>query len=198
MVNKLQKLYCYVDETGQDPLSEFFIVVAVVNDEEQESLRERLLDIESVAGTGRLKWHKSRHERRIKYLQTALQRGIGAGAVCFGKYSKPLPYFFPMLETLKRAIMRKAASNYRAIVIIDGIDKKKAAELTNALRIAGIRLEMVRGARDESEPLIRLADMWAGCIRDALLGEGIAQTLFNQSVQTGYLIEIKNQTPGGV
>jgi len=26
----MQKLYCYVDETGQDPASEFFIVVAVV------------------------------------------------------------------------------------------------------------------------------------------------------------------------
>jgi hypothetical protein len=31
-------------------------------------------------------------------------------------------------------------------------------------------LEKVRGRRDESEPVIRLADMWAGCIRAALKG----------------------------
>jgi hypothetical protein len=31
---------------------------------------------------------------------------------------------------------------------------------------------MVKGRRDESEPLIRLADMWASCIRAAILGAG--------------------------
>ena len=191
----MQKLYCYVDETGQDSTSEFFIVVAVVNEKEQQALRDELVNIESLAGTGQLKWHKSRHERRMKYLQTVLQRKIGAGEVYFGKYKKPLPYFFPVLETIKKAIVDKAAGDYRAIVFIDGIDKKKAAELTNALRIGGVKLKMVRGRRDESEPLIRLADMWAGCIRDALLAEveGQAKTIFKQAIQAGYLIEINKK-----
>lgn len=189
----MQKLYCYVDETGQDPISEFFIVVAVVSEKEQQALRDALVDIESLAGTGQLKWHKSRHERRMKYLQTVLQRKIGAGEVYFGKYKKPLPYFFPVLETIKKAIMDKVTGDYRAIVFIDGIDKKKAAELTNALRIGGVRLGMVRSRRDESEPLIRLADMWAGCIRDALLTGGQAKTLFKQAIQAGYLIEINKK-----
>jgi hypothetical protein len=55
-------------------------------------------------------------------------------------------------------------------VFVDGIDRQKAEELTNALRVRGVSLEKVRGRRDESEPLIRLADMWAGCIRAALKG----------------------------
>jgi len=38
----MQKLYCYVDETGQDPASEFFIVVAIVLQKEQESIRKKL------------------------------------------------------------------------------------------------------------------------------------------------------------
>jgi hypothetical protein len=186
----MRKLYCYVDETGQDPLSEFFVVVAVVSDKEQQQIRNNLLSAETFARTGGLKWHKSRHERRMKYLETVLQRKIGAGEVYFGKYKKPLPYFFPMLETIKKAIMSKAIGDYRATVFVDGIDKKKAAELTNALRLGGIRLEMVRGRRDESEPLIRLADMWSGCIRDAILEEGETKTLFTRAIQTGYLIEI--------
>jgi len=33
-----------------------------------------------------------------------------------------------------------------------------------------VSLEKVRSRRDESEPMIRLADMWAGCIRAALGG----------------------------
>jgi len=191
----MQKIYCYVDETGQDAGSKFFIVVAVVNNKEQQILRDTLVSIESLAGTGQLKWHKSRHERRIKYLRTVLQRKIGAGEVYFGKYKKPLPYFFPVLETLKMAIMDKAAGDYRAVIFIDGIDKKKAAELTNALRIGGVKLEMVRSRRDESEPLIRLADMWAGCIRDAFLREvgREAKTIFKQAVRVGYLIEINKK-----
>jgi hypothetical protein len=101
-----------------------------------------------------------------------------------------------MLETLKQAVINKAADDYRAIISVDGIDKKKAAELTNALRIGGLKLKMVRGKRDESEPLIRLADMWAGCIRDAFFKVGQAKIFYEQALRTGYLIEIdKTKTP---
>jgi hypothetical protein len=55
--NQRQKLYCYVDETGQDVTSNFFIVVAVVSAIEQEGLRQALLDIEHEAGTGHRGWH---------------------------------------------------------------------------------------------------------------------------------------------
>jgi hypothetical protein len=37
---KRQKLYCYVDETGQDPIVKAFVVVAVVSGAEQEAFRE--------------------------------------------------------------------------------------------------------------------------------------------------------------
>ena len=57
-----------------------------------------------------------------------------------------------------------------AVRFVDGIDRQKASELTNALRVRGVSLEKVRSRRDESEPIIRLADMWAGCIRAAREG----------------------------
>lgn len=186
----MQRLYCYVDETGQDVTSAFFIVVAVVSDEQQDLLRKELVEIETIAQTGHRKWHKSRPGRRLKYLQLVLQRQVAAGEVYFGRYQKPLPYFLPMLETLEKAISAQAQVEYRAIVYADGIDKRKAQELTNALRLRKIRLELVRSRRDESEPLIRLADMWAGCLRDALLGEKEAQGLADQATQSGYLIEV--------
>jgi len=71
-------------------------------------------------------------------------------------------------EEAIRHAARKSA--YKATVYVDGIDRKKSLELTNALRSHGIQLRRVRSARDESEPTIRLADMWAGCARSALLG----------------------------
>jgi hypothetical protein len=51
----LRRLY-YIDETGQDAASTVFIVVAVVSAEEQEELRDRLIQIENAAETGRRKW----------------------------------------------------------------------------------------------------------------------------------------------
>ena len=75
--------------------------------------------------------------------------------------------FFPMLEVLEGAIKSKGQLNTTARVFVDGIDRQKASELTNALRVRGVSLEKVRSWRDESEPMIRLADMWAGCIRAA-------------------------------
>ncbi len=185
-----QKMYCYVDETGQDNSSEFFIVVAVVNDDDQDAVREKLLAVEQFAGTGARKWHKSKRERRLAYLDAVLQRAIAAEDIFVGRYKKPLPYFLPILETLEKAILTKASSDYRVIVTIDGLDKKKAAEFTNALRVRKICLDFVRGKRDESEPLLRLADMWAGCVRAALLGEKEAETRFLQALKSGYLHDI--------
>jgi hypothetical protein len=102
-----QKLYCYIDETGQDDTSSMFVVVAVVSEQEQDRLREALTHIEEESGTGGRKWHKSNATRRRRYLALALERGIGAGEVFYGSYRKPLPYFFPMLDVLEQAIKKK-------------------------------------------------------------------------------------------
>jgi hypothetical protein len=189
------KLYCYVDETGQDAASDIFVVVAVVTAREQEPLRQALMDVEHLAGTGRRKWHKSRSSLRLRYLTMSLERHLGFGEIFFGSYPKPLPYFFPLLEVLEQAIKIKAVPPYSARVYVDGIDHKKAAELTNALRLRGISLEMVKGRRDESEPIIRLADRWAGCIRGALQGEYAEQVVLERAKGMNYLRCTKEKAP---
>jgi hypothetical protein len=145
-----QKLYCYVDETGQDARSRVFIVVAVVKAGEQDKERVALTRIEHAAETNQLKWHKTENSRRLKYLKLVLEKGLG-GEVFFGSFQKPLPFFFPTLEVIEAAIKTVAIPPYTTRIFVDGIDRKKAAELTNALRVRGVSLEMVRARRDESE-----------------------------------------------
>ena len=190
IVVDMRKLYCYVDETGQDVTSKIFIVVAVVSGDDQNSLKQKLLETENDAKIGQRKWHKSKAERRLKYLQLVLQKKLGAGEVYFSEYKKPLPYFLPLIDILEKAIADQSVVDYQAVVYIDGIDRKKAAELTNALRLRQVRLLMVRGSRDESEPVIRLADRWAGCIRLALMGNKEANEIFHQAKSLGYLIAL--------
>jgi hypothetical protein len=192
-----KKLYCYVDETGQDTASEVFVVVAVVTEEQQDKLRDALLEIENDAGTGGRKWHKSRKARRLRYLGLVQERDIVPGGVFFGSYAKPLPYFFPFLEVIEGALKSKAERSYVARVFVDGIDRQKARELTNALRLREVSLELVKSRRDESEPLIRLADMWAGCIRAALHGATQEREILNRALDLGRVIGLTDKPKKG-
>ena len=186
----MQKLYCYVDETGQDARSNVFIVVAVVSEEAQSQLRQQLIDAEQDAGIGLRKWHDASHDRRINFLQTVLDQDIAKGDLFYSSYEKPIPYFFPLLNLVAKAIAAKATGQYKTKVYVDGIDRKKAKELTNALRIEGVSLGMVKMRRDESEPLIRLADRWAGCVRAAIEGNSEPKRVVKQAKQKEYLREI--------
>lgn len=185
-----QKLYVYVDESGQDYTSEFFVVVAVVSVKDQEEVRKQLVIIEQIAGTNRKKWHKLRYNHRMRYLILVLERKIVAGDVYAAYYKKPIPYFFPIITVLEKAIKQATQGDYHANIYVDGIDRQKAKELTNALRASGISLRMVKSRRDESEPLIRLADMWAGCIRSALLRHKDAQDILKRAKKEEYLREL--------
>src|SRR5438105_1196682 len=109
MPSNKQKLCCYVDESGQDDASSVFVVVAVVSDRDQQELREALIAIEQGAGVRYSKWHNSKPTRRARYMELALERKLGHDEVFFGSYPKPLPYFFPMIEVVERAIKAKAA-----------------------------------------------------------------------------------------
>lgn len=189
----MQKLYCYVDESGQDDASEVFVVVAVVIEGDQQSIRERLERIELAAGTHHKKWHKVRHKNRMTYLASVLEQKIVARSVYVAHYRKPIPFFFPMIVLLEKAIKQTAKDAYRVNVYVDGIDDQKGKELTNALRASKISLRLVKSRRDESEPLIRLADMWAGCVRSAFLKNEEAKTLVRKAKEERYLKDITEE-----
>lgn len=108
----------------------------------------------------------------------------------FGIYPKPIHYFFPVVEIIEKAVMHMASKDYIARVYVDGANVTVARSLTNALRSRGVSTLMAKGKRDESEALIRLADMWAGCIRSALLGKKDAKELFERAKREHYLFNI--------
>jgi hypothetical protein len=69
----MPRIYCYVDETGQDTKGAFFLVVVVlVAGEVHEPLREKLLEIENRVGKKRARWAKNRLSVRIAYLEQIL------------------------------------------------------------------------------------------------------------------------------
>ncbi len=191
MVTKTRtKIYVHGDERGQHVSALYFVMVTVVTLKELSTLRRQLKETEDATGVGRKKWKKTRSKNRLAFLRQLLDKGIGTGDVFFGVYKKPLPFFFPMLEVIEQSIKQKAHGNYIARVWVDGIDTKKAAELTNALRARGISLSLVKPKRDEAEPIIRLADRWAGCISMAVERGGKEKELLRDAVKQGYLLKV--------
>ena len=192
----MQKLYCYVDESGQDINSKMFVVVTVVVINEKNPIHNNIRTLAKETKVGRRKWRKTKPNKRIIFLKKIIKEQIGEGKIYYGCYKKPLPYFLPYLDVLEEAIKHNIAGKYKAMVYIDGIDRKKAREMTNALRARGISLILVKSRRDESEPLIRLSDMWAGCIRSALLKDGEERKLIQKAKKQKIIKEIsKTKTP---
>ena len=63
----MQKLYCYVDETGQDTQGNLFIVSVVIAEDERVRLLKQLEQIEKSTRKGRRKWMKTREEQQFQY-----------------------------------------------------------------------------------------------------------------------------------
>lgn len=72
MILMVTKLYCFVDETGQDTIGKLFIIVSIVVDNEKEEILTFLEEAEKKSGKTKRKWIKTRNTERNKYLNIAL------------------------------------------------------------------------------------------------------------------------------
>lgn len=168
----MNKLYCYVDETGQDTGGLFFIVAIVITDERQRELEEYLESVEAAIGK-KTKWMKTSDAVRQTYI-SALARKPFPGMI-FTKNYRDGKAGFDELEVLATAqalnLYRGAhdipEEDYRATVIVDGLSKTMAVRMGREFRKLGVKTRKVVGRRDESSAAVRLADAMAGLIREA-------------------------------
>ncbi len=185
-----QKLYCYVDETGQDTEGQLFLVSVVVTEQEQETFARELERIEAESGKRHSKWHKSAVGRKIAYIKAVLACPIFQRTIFFSHYANSQAYVDLTVYTTAKAILQRAQDDYKATVIVDGLSGSQVRHFSNELRKLHIRIRKVRGARDEAEPGIRLADAFAGFLRDVQEGKEYAQELFQEATAIGVVREV--------
>jgi len=172
---KIRKLYCFVDETGQDTLGELFIVAVVVTDEQQRELEESLERLEQNSGKHRRKWLKSRDRERRAYIGTLLDQKLPATIFVKNYRDKTA---FDELEVLTTAqalnVYREdhgiSADEYKATITIDSLSKTMAVRMGSEFRKLGVKTRKIIGKKDESSAIIRLADAIAGLVREAHKG----------------------------
>ena len=189
----MQKLYCYVDETGQDTEGRLFIVVVVVVAQEKDSLLRLCEDMERVSGKGKFKWGKAGYPQRIAYLRQVFAEKRHEGTLRYAIFLSMNDFDTATVTTIARAIRWKRPSEpFTTMVYVDGLSKSKRRDDGRTLHRLGIPTKQVRGVgRDENNALVRLADAVAAFVRDALGGDTPeVVALFERCKRRGLLIEV--------
>ena len=187
----MQKLYCYVDETGQDTQGNFFLVAVVIARDERDHLRSQLEEIERATGKGRRKWVLTRDKSRVEYMRRILSLTVLRSHLLYSVYRNAAGYLSLTVHATARAITDCAADDYRATVFVDGLPKSQTRWFGKALRELGIRTDKVRGVRrEEADALMRLADALCGFVRAGLTGQGEMAELLAYATAEGYAKEL--------
>ena len=186
----MQKLYCYVDESGQDTEGRLFLVSVVVLAQEREELEKELTAIEEQSRKGLRKWFHTRKKTREAYISQVVASKLFQGNIFYAKYEESKTYFDLTILTTAKAIFQKAEEPYEATVLVDGLKRAERHRFGAGLRRLNVRVRKVRGVRDQGDVFIRLADAVAGFVRDFLEGDPRTKELYKKAIAKGIIEEV--------
>ena len=179
----MQKLYCYVEESGQDTEGVYFIVVSVVLLQDSASvdkLEEALEGIERKTRKGKSKWRPTKFPVRTAYLSRILQIPQLEKSIFYMSFRERKDYPELTAIAVARAILEKVTEAYRAYIMVDGLKDRDKPQFSETLQRQGVRRRRLRGGREQSSALLRLAAAMAGFIRGYEEGQPYAQELYRQ------------------
>lgn len=189
-MNVRKKLYCFVDETGQDTQGKLFLVAIILTDiEALSTLESELLDIELLSGKKKLKWNKTKNDLKVEYLKQILTIKALKRSIYYSIYHDSLEYSKLTSLTIAKTILTKANSEYEVSIIIDGLNDKERIKVTTELKSLRIKYRKIRGMKDEQNVFLRLADSMAGFLRDVSENQSYANTLMKQFKSRNMIME---------
>lgn len=166
MPTPCKRLYCYVDESGQDTAGDFFVVSILVTGDERDALLKQLLEIERQSKKRNIKWHKANYRYRLAYIDLLTKLPILEGKIFYEIYDEGKDYLAYTSDATAKTLRHKRADAFT--IYIDGY---REAELTNFKRHLRPSVKVptqIRGVkRDENNVFIRLVDAICGLVRDA-------------------------------
>jgi len=165
---KLKRFDLYIDESRQRIGGEWFIVAGAAV-EDSDKFGQLCESIEITSNKGKAKWGKANKNNRLIYLRTIVSDDRFRDILLFSYvFQKTKDYVGATIRGIDLAVANLHPSASAVSVYVDGLVKNKYREYQVRLRRLGCDVEKVRGAKDENEPLIRLADALAGATRDLL------------------------------
>jgi hypothetical protein len=120
----MEKLYAYVDETGQETAGTFVLVAVVVAGDDRDVLLDWLSAVEHATGKGKTPWHTSRHLARQTSMDQVLHDARFSGSVFYAVYPGTRSSHDLTLLTIAQALgERSGGQPYQVTVIIDGLPR---------------------------------------------------------------------------
>jgi len=101
-----QKLYAYVDESGQDTEGRFFVVSVVLFGTERDSVLARLEALEVRSRKGRIKWRRARYAFRQDSTAGLLDMPLLAESICVMTFRQGRNYCELTVDSTARTITR--------------------------------------------------------------------------------------------
>ena len=186
------RLYCYVDETGPDTKGRYFLVAVIITEKQQrDALEEQMERIERESKKGKRKWIRTHPQRKFAYLEGLLDVDLLRESILYASYQNRTDYVQLTTLTIAQAILHKAEDNYQAIIYIHRLNRADRKRISVGLGQQNIRKKKVRGLRETSSALIRLADAMAGFLRDCEEGEAYTKDLFRRFLNQRFVIKLE-------
>ncbi len=194
---KRQRYDLYVDESGQDTRGEMF-VVAVVAVENSEEFRKYCELLEKLSGKGKVKWRSAQKMRRLDYLRSImLVSSSHKFKLFYSVFRKTTDYDSVTIDGIANAIRKLRPLSSHVYVYVDGLAKSKCNAYKTRLRQLSCPVKKVsRVAKDENEPLVRLADTLAGASAELeKYKDEELRPIFSTAEDSGKLVSALNRKP---
>jgi hypothetical protein len=192
-----QKLYCYVDETGQHTDGHLFFVAVVIVGDDRDKLRRELTAIEESSGKHIKKWVRSTKKQRYAYIRSVLSIPGFTARLYYSKYEDSRAYVDLTILSTAKAInthsedSKEIPKRVAATILVDGLHSRfEEHRFAKGLRQLRVSVRKVRGLTDQSDQFVRLADAVAAFVRSSLEGDELLKPLFNRAITDGKLREV--------
>ena len=190
----MQKLYCYVDESGHHNKNEPFIVGVVIVGTERDDMGKVLELIERDSGKGRVKWTGTDYAHRLAYMRRVFDLRMFHNKLYYAAYQS---IDAPVIEMVARGLVAAWQAHEPhdpiATAFIDGLPASKVQDVLRLLRDSDVPTQKVRGVgKDETSALIRLADSVCGFVRASLAEQEDMKTLFDRAYKRGAIQDARD------
>ncbi len=198
---KLKGIDLYIDESRQRIGGKRFIVAGAAV-EDSNKFRQLCESLEITSNKGKVKWGKAKKNNRLAYLRAVISDERFRDILLFSYvFRETKDYVGATIRGIDLAVANLHPSDSAISVYVDGLIKNQYRAYQVRLRKLGCHVEKVRGAKDENEPLIRLADALAGATRDLVENkDNELQEIFSLAVKHDILVGWRNavfpESPG--
>lgn len=188
------KIFSFSDESGTDSADSLYIVASVLLHHEMPKLESAFLEIESETGSGNQSWNDLPARKRLSFIRAVTKVDNLKHSLYYSVHLIGTGYqnatALSIAHALNIYISDNSFPSAKCIVTVDGLNAKEARRMASIIRKNGIKLDKIRGARDQSNTFIRLADRICGLARDAHEGNLECGRLLNKLVKAEILTRL--------